>query len=240
MNSQRNFKIKIKNLCELNFSINDKVFLPTGTSELLVNTVSSQIKQPGSMLDLGCGTGLVGLSLAKLGLANFPVYFSDLSEDAAKLTIQNSNKHNLVVDVRVGPLYEPWKDMSFDYIIDDVSGISEEIAKISPWFQNVPCVSGLDGTDLVIDVLKHAPLYLKKNGKIFFPVLSLSNTKKILNAAYKNFKNVKLLARKNWTLPSEMLPHLETIRSLAMKNVIQVEEKFGMVLWYTEIYEAYN
>jgi hypothetical protein len=66
------------------------------------------------------------------------------------------------------------------------------------------------------------------------------DTKKILNAAYKNFKNVKLLARKNWTLPSEMLPHLETIRSLAMKNVIQVEEKFGMVLWYTEIYEAYN
>jgi hypothetical protein len=130
--------------------------------------------------------------------------------------------------------------MSFDYIIDDVSGISEEIAKISPWFQNVPCASGLDGTDLVIDVLKHAPLYLKKNGKIFFPVLSLSNTKKILNAAYKNFKNVKLLARKNWILPSEMLPHLETIRSLAMKNVIQVEEKFGMVLWYTEIYEACN
>jgi release factor glutamine methyltransferase len=240
MNSQRNFKIKIKNLCELNFSINDKVFLPTGTSEFLVNTVSSQIKQPGSMLDLGCGTGLVGLSLAKLGLANFPVYLSDLSEDAAKLTIQNSNKHNLEVDVRVGPLYEPWKDMSFDYIIDDVSGISEEIAKISPWFQNVPCASGLDGTDLVIDVLKHAPLYLKKNGKIFFPVLSLSNTKKILNAAYKNFRNVKLLARKTWSLPAEMLPHLETIRSLEMKNVIQVEEKFGMVLWYTEIYEAHN
>jgi methylase of polypeptide subunit release factors len=240
MSSQKNFKIKIKNLLELNFCINDKVFLPTGTSEFLVNTISSQIKQRGSMLDLGCGVGLVGISLAKLGLANFPVYFSDLSEDAAKLTIQNSNKHNIDTDVRVGPLYEPWKDMSFDYIIDDVSGISEEIAKISPWFQNVPCASGLDGTDLVIDVLKHAPLYLKKNGKIFFPVLSLSNTKKILDAAYNNFKNVKLLARKTWLLPAEMLPHLETIRSLTMKNVIQVEEKFGMILWYTEIYEAHN
>jgi len=238
MNNRYTFKIN--DLCELNFLVNDKVFLPTGTSELLVRTVSSQIKQSGSMLDLGCGTGLVGISLAKLGLTNFPVYFSDLSEDAVKLTIQNSNKHNLDSDVRVGPLYEPWKDMSFDYIIDDVSGISEEIAEISPWFQNVPCTSGIDGADLVVDVLKHAPLYLKKNGKIFFPVLSLSNTKKILNVAHENFKNIKLLARKTWPLPQEMLTHLETIRSLAIKNVIQVEEKFGMVTWYTEIYEAYN
>ena len=58
--------------------------------------------------------------------------------------------------------------MQFDYIIDDVSGISEEIAKISPWFKNVPCTSGIDGTDLVVSVLKEAPKYLKKNGKIFF------------------------------------------------------------------------
>lgn len=238
MNNRYTFKIN--DLCELNFLVNDKVFLPTGTSELLVRTVSSQIKQSGSMLDLGCGTGLVGISLAKLGLTNFPVYFSDLSEDAVKLTIQNSNKHNLDSDVRVGPLYEPWKGMSFDYIIDDVSGVSEEIAKISPWFQNVPCTSGIDGADLVVDVLKYAPLYLKKNGKIFFPVLSLSNTKKILNVAHENFKNIKLLSRKTWPLPQEMLIHLETIRSLAIKNVIQVEEKFGMVTWYTEIYEAYN
>jgi methylase of polypeptide subunit release factors len=89
MNNRYTFKIN--DLCELNFLVNDKVFLPTGTSELLVRTVSSQIKQSGSMLDLGCGTGLVGISLAKLGLTNFPVYFSDLSEDAVKLTINSKN-----------------------------------------------------------------------------------------------------------------------------------------------------
>jgi methylase of polypeptide subunit release factors len=90
MNNRCTFKIN--DLCELNFLVNDKVFLPTGTSELLVRTISSQIKQSGSMLDLGCGTGLVGISLAKPGLINFIIYFSDRSSEyvnVAKIKIDS-------------------------------------------------------------------------------------------------------------------------------------------------------
>ena len=130
--------------------------------------------------------------------------------------------------------------MKFNYIIDDVSGVSEPIAKISPWFKNVPCSSGYEGVDLVLDVLTNASQYLKNDGKIYFPVLSLSNGKKILSEANKNFKYVNFLGRKTWPLPLEMNDHLEMLRSLAKDGIIDIKEMFGIITWYTDIYEAGN
>ena len=41
----------------------------------------------------------------------------------------------------------------FDIIVDDISGISEEVAKLSKWFENVPCNAGIDGTANIEEVL---------------------------------------------------------------------------------------
>ena len=234
------FNINIGKKKNLEFLANEKAFYPTGTSEFLIKSVCEKINKPGSILDLGCGVGIVGISLAKLGKATSPLYLSDASDDAIKLTNINADIHGISVDARFGSLYEPWSKMRFDYIIDDVSGISEEIAKISPWFKNVPCASGYDGSDLVIEVLSQAPEYLSTNGKIFFPILSLSNSNKILVSAKQIFKNVNFLARKTWPLPTEMKPHLEIVRTLAKNGIIEIEEKFGMIMWHTDIYEANN
>ena len=46
----------------------------------------------------------------------------------------------------------------FDYIINDVAGISEDIAKVSDWYKNVSCLSGKDGTKLVNEILKKSNL----------------------------------------------------------------------------------
>ena len=163
---------------------------------------------------------------------------SDASKEAVKLAKINAAKNNISVDARAGSLFEPWKGMKFDNIIDDVSGVAEDIAKVSPWFKNVPCESGYDGTNLVIKVLKQAPRYLNKNGKFFFPVLSLSNNKKIIKEAKKIFSRIKLISVKTWPLPIEMSSSIELIRFLNKKGVIEVKEKFGIILWKTEIYIA--
>lgn len=234
------FTQKLGDGSELEFFTNNEVFYPTGTSGVLINAVQSLITFPGTLLDLGCGTGVVGVVLSKLGCASNPLFLSDASPQAVLLAEQNAKLHNVSCDARVGSLYEPWGSMQFDYIIDDVSGIAEDIAKISPWFHNVPCASGSDGADLVVEVLNGAPKHLNEHGKIFFPVLSLSNGERILKAARSNFNNVELLNRKTWPLPGEMTAHLDVIRRLAGEGLIQVEEKFGMVLWHTDIYMAGN
>ena len=228
----------MKKINDVKIITNKKVFSPTGTSNFLLEAVCNKIKLNSSILDLGCGTGLIGISLGKLGLGKNKIYLSDASKEAVKLAKINAAKNNISVDARAGSLFEPWKGMKFDNIIDDVSGVAEDIAKVSPWFKNVPCESGYDGTNLVIKVLKQAPRYLNKNGKFFFPVLSLSNNKKIIKEAKKIFSRIKLISVKTWPLPIEMSSSIELIRFLNKKGVIEVKEKFGIILWKTEIYIA--
>ena len=78
-------------------------------------------------------------------------------------------------------MFKPWTSYKFNYIINDISGISSIIAKKSKWFRYVPSSSGIDGTKLTIKIIKDCSKYLDKNGKIYLPLISLSNTKKILN-----------------------------------------------------------
>ena len=91
-------------------------------------------------------------------------------------------------------MFGPWKNKKFDLIVESVSAISEPVANRSPWYnKNIPCHAGIDGTKLVNEILLKAKNYLKKDGKIIFPIVSFSKKEKIINLAKKNYKKVKLL-----------------------------------------------
>ena len=233
---KKSFKIKLNDSKVFEFLTSEHSFTPTGTSEFLIKSVISQITDPGKILDLGCGIGVAGIVLGKLGLSNDKIFLSDASYDAIKMTKKNAKENNIEVDARVGSIFEPWKGLSFDYIIDDISGVAKPIADISPWFNNVSCESGYDGTELIIKVLKQAPKFLNKKGKIFFPVLSLSNGEKIVKEAKKIFKKIKLLDRKVWPLPAQMQSNIKLLKKLYAEGIVDFEEKFGTILWYTDIY----
>ena len=61
-------------------------------------------------------------------------------------------------------LFEPWSGSKFDVIVDDISGVAQEMAAVSPWFDGVPCDSGRDGTSLVVDIIRAAPGILRAAG----------------------------------------------------------------------------
>ncbi len=214
------------------------VFAPNTTTDLLIDSVRKKINQPAKFLDLGCGTGAVSVALFYEGLINEKIYASDLCVDATECCETNFERHQCPGEVRNGSMFEPWKNEQFDVIIDDISGIAEEIAAVSPWFPGVPCKSGKDGTDLVSQIIVNSPEYLSKNGFLFFPVLSLSNKRVILEKAYQRFSSVEKLIRKEWPLPKELINHKELIIELQKRELIEFEERFGMILCYTEVYCA--
>ncbi len=221
------------------FDTAEEVFVPTATSRLLIEGACRSIQRPAKVLDLGCGIGVCGMVLAKLGYCQFPVYLSDISERAVEVARGNAKRLEVSAVIRQGSLFTPWKGERFDVIVDDVSGVSEEIARLSPWFPaGVECQTGRDGTALVVRFLEEAAEYLKAGGLLLFPVLSLSNEERILEVARSHFENVSLVLEQSWFLPEELLQHLDKLESLREAGIIHLEQKFGAWLWSTKIYKA--
>ena len=236
----KNHSVKILKNMTLDITLGSGVFEPTGTSTEIAKAVCNHIISPGKTLDLGCGSGVVGLALAKSKKIKGKLYASDLSKDAVKFLKINADRYDIDVDVRSGSIFDPWKDEKFDYIIDDISGVAKRIADISPWFKETACDAGEDGSSLVIDAIKKSPNYLYPNGKFFFPILSLSNSDIILTKANEVYKNVEKLSSHKWRIPEDMMSHQKELFKLKKEKKIYFEEKYGWLLWSTDVYVAYN
>ena len=217
-----------------------KVFTPNATSDLLVQSTIKILKKKSDILDLGCGTGFVGLSISKNSKLKNNYYFSDISKKAIELCKKNAKKNRIKVEAKAGGIFNPWKNRKFDIIVESVSGIAKKAANISPWYtNNIPCDCGEDGTLLVSKVLKESKKHLNKNGKIIFPIVSLSNKKKILKIAKKYFKKVKLITSKDWPLPKTMYSSSKLLNQLKKKGLIDFKTKYGLILYTSDIYIAY-
>ena len=230
-------KVKNKNLL---IKYKKNIFIPTGTSDLLIEAIKSNLKIKGKVLDLGAGSGYVGLNLLNLFKDKFELFASDIGKSSSKLIKSNAKINKKKIIVKTGSLLKPWKNYKFDYIINDVSGISEEVAQISPWFKNVSCNSGKDGTKLTLKIIEDASNFLNKKGVICFPILSFSDERKILRITKKKFKYVKKIGYKEWTLPKEMTSKILKLEKLKKKGYINYKKKFGLVVWSTKIYIAYS
>jgi methylase of polypeptide subunit release factors len=226
---------KLNNLKSL---VNKNVFIPTGTSDLLIEASTKIIRSNKTILDLGCGNGIVGISISKIKNLKRKIYFSDISISACKNARQNCKKFKVNFEIKNGKVFQPWKNYKFDYIVSDIAAIADQVAKVSPWYHNCVNNAGIDGTKNVIKFLDEADFYLNKNGIILFPIISLSNEKKIISVLKKKFNKIKLIKTKTWPLPKSMYKNINLLNKLKKKKIIYFENKYGMLTFKTDIYYA--
>jgi 16S rRNA G1207 methylase RsmC len=219
-----------------NLKINEKVFKPTGTSDLLLHASLKKIKNTYDILDLGCGSGIVGINIAKIKRIKKKIYFSDISKFATKNTKQNCIFNKINHEIKTGSILKPWANYKFDVIISDVASISDSVAKISPWYnKSITNKAGKDGDKNIIQIINNCKNHLTKNGKLIFPIISLSNEKKILSYAKKKFGKYVILKKKNWPLPKMMYKNKNILVDLNKKKRIKITEKYGLIIFSTKI-----
>jgi cyclopropane fatty-acyl-phospholipid synthase-like methyltransferase len=209
------------------------VFRPTATTRTLARSASRILAKSGSILDLGCGSGIIGLSLALEEGADRALAMSDVSPDATALALENTRVLGMSVDVRTGSLFSPWVGEVFDSIVSDVSGVAPELGERFGWFDGVPNESGTDGTTLAVQVIRQANKYLAYDGTLVFPIISLSAEKRILDEAMDAFESVTLVEEVR--LPLGMpVAELEEIRTEF--PFIRIDSVGGIACFFTSTY----
>ena len=217
------------------------VFYPTSTSVLLLRAVRKTLTpETRSVLDLGCGAGIVAVALARLLPAGAAVCASDLSPAAVELTRRNAQRTGVAVECRCGSLFEPWRGRRFDLIAEDVSGVAEPLARLSGWYPPaVPSAAGPDGTRWVLEVLERAPEFLAPGGRLVFPLLTLSREERVLERARSRFAAVEQLEEQWYPLNEALAAHAALVERLASDGDIRVEKRGSRWCWATRIFIAH-
>lgn len=178
------------------FKINDKVLIPRFDTEQLVFRVLEFIKEkfqkPIKIIDLGCGSGIIGITLAK-EFSTASVTCLDIDDDAISLTKENAKQ--LGADIRTikGDMLSNI-DETFDVIVSNPPYISinEEIEDIVK--NNEPHLAlyaGKDGLDCYRKILGDISKNLNKEFLIAFEI-GYTQAEEIKHIAYNNLPNIEI------------------------------------------------
>jgi ribosomal protein L11 methylase PrmA len=216
------------------------VFNPTSTTMLLLRAARrTLVPSPRSVLDLGCGCGIVALVLAQHVPPSTVICASDLSAAAVRLTLDNARRRGIAIDCRCGNLFEPWNGERFDLIMDDVAGVAEPLDRLSGWYpEPVPSNGGPDGTRWILQVLDQAADHLTPAGQLLFPGGTLSREVEVLERARSRFATVVQLEEQWYPLSEELLAHGALLDELQQAGRIHLEQRGSRLCWSVRIYLA--
>jgi len=212
------------------------VFKPTTTTQLLAEQLVDL--KGKTVLDLGCGAGPIAIMAALNGAEK--VYAVDIMAEACQATLRNSELNGVAerVNVLQGDLFESLKGLKFDFIVDDVSGMAEEVSRISPWYPEPIPTGGSDGSVPTIRMLRESPVYLNDGGCLLFPLISLAISEKILDSAHEVYGDkVKQVVSKMIPFCKELHRNLELLVRLKNEGVIHFIKKGSRYLWNLAIYK---
>ena len=166
------------------FKVNPHVLIPRQDTETLVTEAAKTIQSTSreklsffeklrgrkewDVLDLCCGSGAVGISLAKI-CSNVKVTATDISAEAVETAEANAEDLRVKVRFLTGDMFEPVKGRKFDMIVSNppyirtnmISILQEEVKDHEPLNA---LDGGRDGLDFYRTIVEKAADFLKPEG----------------------------------------------------------------------------
>ncbi len=190
----------------LTFHVDSRVLIPRLDTEILAEEALEYVNRKLTrgdavrVLDLCCGSGALGLSIAALHSETdrLEVVISDISEDALEVARQNAEA--LGVSDRVafvkGDLFENI-EKSFDLIVcnppyirtDVIETLDKEVREHEPM---LALDGGADGLDIYRRIAEEAPGYLKAGGRLLMEI-GYDQAEDVAALLQKEFDDIKVL-----------------------------------------------
>lgn len=159
-----------KDFWNLNFKVNQHTLIPRPETELIVELMLqwTDVDFNGNILDLGTGTGAIGLSIAKERPLS-RITAIDYSIECVKISKFNQTKHMIEnVEIFQSDWFSKVKQSKFDYIVSNPPYITENDSHLDGLsFEPISALTAKDNgyADLKL-IINQAKNYLKNSGKI--------------------------------------------------------------------------
>ena len=164
------------NFFGFDFKVDERALIPRFETELLVEKTLEKIeaiqnencKESINVLDLGTGTGVIGITIKKT-IPDVECTLSDVSSDALELAADNSKSLKADVHIVQSDLFEKFSDEKFDIIVSnppyirraDIDNLQTEVCEFDP---HLALDGGEDGLEFYRNIANEAQNYLKHSG----------------------------------------------------------------------------
>ena len=154
------------------FKVNRNVLIPRADTEILIEKVLSKISKRDTfnILDLGCGTGIIGITLA-LERPLSKVMLIDQSEDALKNTKENLALHQaLNITIQKSDWFDALTETKFDVIVSNPPYLEDNDPHLLEDLKYEPIhalTSGPTGMTAIAHIIEHAKNHMNQDAWLF-------------------------------------------------------------------------
>ena len=191
------------------FQIDERVLIPRFETEELVENTVQYIKkywqEPIDIIDLGCGSGIIGLTIEKKVSTN-SVDLIDISPEALEITHKNCGNLHSKANLIESNFFEK-VNKKYDIIISNPPYIKDE-EEIEDIVKNnephLALYAGKEGLDCYEKILKDISSHMKERCLIAFEI-GYTQKEDIINLVNKYLDNVRIEVKKDLSEKDRML-----------------------------------
>ena len=212
--------------------IKPDVFTPTHTTLMMADAL--EINPGDVVIDLGCGSGVLGIVAARLGAAR--VIGCDVSPAAVDVSADNARRLGLgdCTEFHQGHLFAPVAGVEADVVIGDVSGVPDAVAEVMPWTSGGPT-----GAELPIEMLETIGPRLRPGGRLYLPTGTMQAEARLLEMARKIFgdDNLHALVVREFPLATA-LARSPAVQRLIDDGTLDMRQRGTRLTWRLTIWRC--